>query len=62
LLRVKLKVRKYSFLSFLRKQESSNFKGFWMLDQVQHDGFETFYELVNFGMKITDFGATAIEN
>jgi len=40
------KVRKYSFLSFLRKQESSNFKGFWMLDH-QHDGFETFCDLVN---------------
>ncbi|MEA1946268.1 MAG: hypothetical protein U9N83_03075, partial [Thermodesulfobacteriota bacterium] len=35
------------FLSFRRKPESSKFNGFWMPDQVRHDGFGTFYETIN---------------
>jgi len=34
--------------SFRRKPESSKFNYFWMPDQVRHDGFGTFYEIVNF--------------
>jgi hypothetical protein len=26
----------------------SKFNGFWMPDQVRHDGFKTFYETINF--------------
>jgi len=26
--------------------ESSKFNGFWMPDQVRHDGFEAFYEFM----------------
>ena len=32
--------------SFRRKPESSKFNYFWMPDQVRHDGFGTFYEIV----------------
>jgi hypothetical protein len=29
-----------------KQRESSNFNGFWMPDQVRHDGFWTFYESI----------------
>ncbi|MGD8660353.1 MAG: hypothetical protein PVH37_10490, partial [Desulfobacterales bacterium] len=32
--------------SFRRKPESSKFKGFWIPDQVRHDGRWTFYGTV----------------
>ena len=33
------------------KPESSKFNAFWMPDQVRHDDFETFYEIVNVALK-----------
>ncbi len=51
---VSQKVAKHVFMSFRRKPVSSKFDDFWMPvedpdfsgDQVQHDGFRTFYEFI----------------
>jgi len=43
---VSQKVGNSLLLSFRRKPESSKFNYFWMPDQVRHDGFETFYEII----------------
>jgi len=34
-------------MSFRRKPESSKSNYFWMPDQVRHDGFGAFYEIIN---------------
>ena len=33
-----MNTEKSAFMSFLRRQESSHYKTFWMPDQVRHDG------------------------